>query len=485
VRELRACQPPQLCYVVLCCAVLCCAVLCCVVSCSRAESPRACPHACLTCTLSQSHCPCPHPPPPPPPRTRTHTHTLTPPPLLLPLSRPCKVAYKPPDGALFVYDRDAVKFRKDAHDWQKRADGRHAREDHAKLKVLLIPPCLPWHIVFRVHQPCAWGVNMCSISRVWGVRVYFIWGVRIWLVTIRVLWLCASKLPLPPRSAVPSPLLPLQRQRGSAPVAGHTPSRTHSPMVLFSRWTARLRSIRVTLILKKIPIFTEGVSRTFTHPLMTSAPPPAAASSPPPPPQQQQPVPLWHEWHRHQHKHHHRRCLYDTQQLYHPQQQQHNNSKASTIHSLLSFSLYDVFITHRICRHSLLRSRACAGATGLLAPRASRWCTTFAARAIVVCTVALTQPEPQRPTTRSPPQSPRQSSRYPAGAATTVLTTKRAPAARAECAATVEATRVKAAILEGHPVSARGLQDQHLWADQFPRTGYLFPRQRGQRFLAI
>ena len=49
-----------------------------------------------------------------------------------------QVAHKPGDGTLFVYDRDNVKFRKDGHSWQKRADGRHAREDHAKLKVMCL-----------------------------------------------------------------------------------------------------------------------------------------------------------------------------------------------------------------------------------------------------------------------------------------------------------------------------------------------------------
>lgn len=34
-----------------------------------------------------------------------------------------------------VANAGAVKFRKDGFDWEKRADGRTVREDHAKLKV--------------------------------------------------------------------------------------------------------------------------------------------------------------------------------------------------------------------------------------------------------------------------------------------------------------------------------------------------------------
>ena len=36
---------------------------------------------------------------------------------------------------MFLFDRQKVKFRKDGYGWEKRADGRTVREDHAKLKV--------------------------------------------------------------------------------------------------------------------------------------------------------------------------------------------------------------------------------------------------------------------------------------------------------------------------------------------------------------
>ncbi|DBA68383.1 TPA: hypothetical protein ACH3X2_013687 [Trebouxia sp. C0005] len=45
---------------------------------------------------------------------------------------PCK----PPGGSLFLFDRKAVRFfRKDNHNWRKKADGKTVRETHEKLKV--------------------------------------------------------------------------------------------------------------------------------------------------------------------------------------------------------------------------------------------------------------------------------------------------------------------------------------------------------------
>ena len=39
-------------------------------------------------------------------------------------------------GSLFLFDRRAVRFfRKDAHNWRKKADGKTVRETHEKLKV--------------------------------------------------------------------------------------------------------------------------------------------------------------------------------------------------------------------------------------------------------------------------------------------------------------------------------------------------------------
>ncbi|CAL8460857.1 g388 [Coccomyxa elongata] len=42
----------------------------------------------------------------------------------------------PPGGSLFLFDRRAVRFfRKDGHNWRKKADGKTVRETHEKLKV--------------------------------------------------------------------------------------------------------------------------------------------------------------------------------------------------------------------------------------------------------------------------------------------------------------------------------------------------------------
>ena len=41
-----------------------------------------------------------------------------------------------PGGSLFLFDRKAVRFfRKDHHNWRKKADGKTVRETHEKLKV--------------------------------------------------------------------------------------------------------------------------------------------------------------------------------------------------------------------------------------------------------------------------------------------------------------------------------------------------------------
>jgi hypothetical protein len=45
-------------------------------------------------------------------------------------------ACAPPGGSLFLFDRRAVRFfRKDGHNWRKKADGKTVRETHEKLKV--------------------------------------------------------------------------------------------------------------------------------------------------------------------------------------------------------------------------------------------------------------------------------------------------------------------------------------------------------------
>lgn len=43
---------------------------------------------------------------------------------------------RPPGGSLFLFDRKTVRyFRKDGHNWRKKADGKTVRETHEKLKV--------------------------------------------------------------------------------------------------------------------------------------------------------------------------------------------------------------------------------------------------------------------------------------------------------------------------------------------------------------
>ena len=45
-------------------------------------------------------------------------------------------------GSLFLFDRRAVRFfRKDGHNWRKKADGKTVRETHEKLKVRMHAFC--------------------------------------------------------------------------------------------------------------------------------------------------------------------------------------------------------------------------------------------------------------------------------------------------------------------------------------------------------
>jgi hypothetical protein len=44
-------------------------------------------------------------------------------------------------GSIFLFDRKAVRFfRKDGHNWRKKADGKTVRETHEKLKVYPFDP---------------------------------------------------------------------------------------------------------------------------------------------------------------------------------------------------------------------------------------------------------------------------------------------------------------------------------------------------------
>lgn len=53
-------------------------------------------------------------------------------PLLPGYGHKCRAA----GGSLFLFDRKAVRFfRKDKHNWRKKADGKTVRETHEKLKV--------------------------------------------------------------------------------------------------------------------------------------------------------------------------------------------------------------------------------------------------------------------------------------------------------------------------------------------------------------
>ena len=43
----------------------------------------------------------------------------------------------PAGGSIFLFDRKSVRFfRKDGHNWRKKADGKTVRETHEKLKVV-------------------------------------------------------------------------------------------------------------------------------------------------------------------------------------------------------------------------------------------------------------------------------------------------------------------------------------------------------------
>ena len=47
-----------------------------------------------------------------------------------------RIANLPAGGSLFLFDRKAVRFfRRDNHNWRKKADGKTVRETHEKLKV--------------------------------------------------------------------------------------------------------------------------------------------------------------------------------------------------------------------------------------------------------------------------------------------------------------------------------------------------------------
>lgn len=44
---------------------------------------------------------------------------------------------RPPNGSVILYDRDTegLNYRRDGYVWKKRKDGKHAREDHMRLRV--------------------------------------------------------------------------------------------------------------------------------------------------------------------------------------------------------------------------------------------------------------------------------------------------------------------------------------------------------------
>lgn len=46
-----------------------------------------------------------------------------------------EVKQRPPSGCMFLFNRNAVRYRKDGYCWKKRKDGKTIREDHMKLKV--------------------------------------------------------------------------------------------------------------------------------------------------------------------------------------------------------------------------------------------------------------------------------------------------------------------------------------------------------------
>ena len=65
------------------------------------------------------------------------------------------VANLPAGGSLFLFDRKAVRFfRRDNHNWRKKADGKTVRETHEKLKVghALLPEQRPVCSLYATHD---------------------------------------------------------------------------------------------------------------------------------------------------------------------------------------------------------------------------------------------------------------------------------------------------------------------------------------------
>ncbi|XP_056589848.1 calmodulin-binding transcription activator 2 isoform X1 [Triplophysa dalaica] len=72
----------------------------------------------------------------------------------------CTLKTRPQNGAIILYNRKKVKYRKDGYCWKKRKDGKTTREDHMKLKVQGIE-CLYGcyvhsSIVPTFHRRCYW-----------------------------------------------------------------------------------------------------------------------------------------------------------------------------------------------------------------------------------------------------------------------------------------------------------------------------------------
>jgi len=70
-----------------------------------------------------------------------------------------------PGGSLFLFDRKAVRFfRKDNHNWRKKADGKTVRETHEKLKVSSFPPPCAGSTIHNATHSHAYSALSCRLT---------------------------------------------------------------------------------------------------------------------------------------------------------------------------------------------------------------------------------------------------------------------------------------------------------------------------------
>lgn len=64
-----------------------------------------------------------------------------------------------------MFDRKAVRFfRKDLHNWRKKADGKTVRETHEKLKVDLALLCCSVHVMVFDSTLSKWSFSLCRLA---------------------------------------------------------------------------------------------------------------------------------------------------------------------------------------------------------------------------------------------------------------------------------------------------------------------------------